>query len=133
MEGQIHLFEARAEELKQKALELLHPPSIPVDEESDVGLAINLLLEKKIGDRPVGFLSRGIQAIKNGKSRFAPSLQIPDTLSGSTNAPSLLAGSTPTELLKKRFSTLRPHLIFQLPHFGSNCRKPLCSIHSHTC
>ncbi|KAA0035248.1 LINE-1 retrotransposable element ORF2 protein [Cucumis melo var. makuwa] len=93
---------ARPKELKQKALELLHPPFILVDEELDVGLAINLLLEKKIGDRPVGFLSRGIQAIKNGKSRFAPSLQIPDTLSGSTNAPSLLAGSTPTELLKKR-------------------------------
>ena len=87
MEGQIHLFEARAEELKQKADELLHPPSIPVDEESDVGLAINRLLEKKRGDRPVGFLSRAIQAIENGKSRFAPSLQILDTLSGSANAP----------------------------------------------
>lgn len=87
VEGQIHLFEARAEELKQKADELLHPPSIPVDEESDVGLAINLLLEKKRGDRPVGFLSRAIQAIENGKSRFAPSLQILDTLSGSANAP----------------------------------------------
>uniref|UniRef100_A0A9I9E564 Uncharacterized protein n=1 Tax=Cucumis melo TaxID=3656 RepID=A0A9I9E564_CUCME len=60
------------------------------DEESDVGLAINFLLEKKIGDRPVGFLFRTIQAIENGKRRFAPSLQILDTLSGSMNAPFFL-------------------------------------------
>lgn len=48
----MNLFEARAEELKQKAAELVHPRSIPVDEESDVGLAINLLLEKKRERRP---------------------------------------------------------------------------------
>ena len=68
MEGQIHLFEARAEELKQKAAELVNRRSIPVDEESDVGLSINVLLEKKRGD--LRFLSRAMKAIENGKSRF---------------------------------------------------------------
>ena len=68
VERQMNLFEARAEELKQKAAELVNRRSIPVDEESDVGLAINVLLEKKRGD--LRFLSRAMKAIENVKSRF---------------------------------------------------------------
>lgn len=41
------LFEAPAEELKQKATKLVNHHSMPVDEELDVGLTINVLLVKR--------------------------------------------------------------------------------------
>ena len=73
VERQMNLFEAWAEELKQKAAKLVHPRSIPVDEESDVGGAANqcsLGEERKKRRGDLRFLPRAMKAIENGKSRF---------------------------------------------------------------
>lgn len=63
------------------------------------------------------------------------SLQTLYALSGSANArffPCRIHCSYTSQKVGEH-STVLLNCILQLPHFGSNCRKPVSSIHSHTC